>query len=231
MPKAFAELHLPSQVRRVALGHYVAAAAWAARIRDAALVRVAARHVASGGRPVEHAHGRRMLLLSPYRTVLKSMAEIGDVTREGMALRSELYRVVLQCLADDSQWDTGLTVAEEAFSALSPQYTGLLWSSRLMFQSKLGQDVTLSLAAMRQVSCFTRAVSTTAHASSYSSCFADIIPRASSPVVARRGPHFFTPSRSIERIPAGHRVPGGHVQPVLCARGLRRVAHRSPLSC
>jgi len=27
--------------------------------------RVAARHVASGGRPVEHAHGRRMLLLSP----------------------------------------------------------------------------------------------------------------------------------------------------------------------
>ena len=127
------------------------AAEWAARVRDLALVRVAARHAVSGGQAVANALGRRMILLAPYRALLQSMTEVGDVSRDGLALRAELYRVVMLCLADDAQWETGLTVAEEAFAVLTQQYTGRLWGSRLMFQSKLGQDVTLSLAAMRQV--------------------------------------------------------------------------------
>ena len=139
------------QVRRTAVGHFVCAATWAARIRDAALVRVVAHHALTAGQPVASTVGRRSILLSPHRSLLKSMADVGDVSREGMTLRSELYDVVLQCLADASDWATGLQVAEDAFSALSPQYTERLWGSRLMFQSKLGQDVTLSLAAMRQV--------------------------------------------------------------------------------
>lgn len=135
----------------MALSHYVRAAEWAARVRDLALVRVAARHAVSGGQAVANALGRRMILLAPYRALLQSMTEVGDVSRDGLALRAELYRVVMLCLADDAQWETGLTVAEEAFAVLTQQYTGRLWGSRLMFQSKLGQDVTLSLAAMRQV--------------------------------------------------------------------------------
>jgi hypothetical protein len=83
--------------------------------------------------------------------MLQSMAVIGDTSREGLAIRSELYGVALQCLADDSQFAAGLQLAEEAFSSLPPSHTGRLWSSRLLFQSKLGQDVALSLAAMRDV--------------------------------------------------------------------------------
>jgi hypothetical protein len=140
------------QLRLVALDHFVSSAAWAVRVRDAALVRSAARHAVVSGRPISNAAGRRMRLLSPYCALLDTLARVGDCTHEGLQLRSDMYAVALQCLADGSQFDAGLKLAEEAFSALPPTYSAELWSSRLLFQSKLGRDVTLSLAAMREVS-------------------------------------------------------------------------------
>jgi hypothetical protein len=70
------------------------------------------------------------------------------LTHDACILRAELYRLLLQSLSDVKQWAEGLSLAEEAFSNLPTMYHDRLWIHRLIFNSKLGQDVTHLLTSV-----------------------------------------------------------------------------------
>jgi hypothetical protein len=138
------------RLRSLAIEHFVKAGAWASRIRDCALVRTAVMLAFNTAMPMMDLAACRPALVQPFRTLVEQLRDSGDASIDSIALRSELYRVILLALSDGQEWEASYAVAEEAFSVLPAAYHTRLWPMRLKIQTKLGQDITLALSQLRQ---------------------------------------------------------------------------------
>lgn len=142
-------------LRTVALDHFVAAADWSSSVKDMPLVTAAAFLVWNLSLPLSASPVTRPPLLKPLHSLLTALAHAGGAavqTHYSYQLRAELYRLLMTCYADETAWSDGLRVAEEAFTLLPPAYHDRLWKHKLTFQSKLGQDVTQALQALKSKS-------------------------------------------------------------------------------
>lgn len=140
-------------LRRVALDHLGHSAEWAVKVRDSSLVTTAAFLIWNICIQVNHSSATRTCVIPSATRILSAMREIAKapghgLTHDACILRAELYRLLLQSLSDVKQWADGLSLAEEAFSNLPTMYHDRLWIHRLIFNSKLGQDVTHLLSSV-----------------------------------------------------------------------------------
>ena len=141
------------QLRRVALDHLGHSAEWAVKVRDSSLVSTAAFLIWNICIQVNHSSATRTCVIPSATRILSAMREIAKapghgLTHDACILRAELYRLLLQSLSDVKLWAEGLSLAEEAFSNLPAMYHDRLWIHRLIFNSKLGQDVTHLLTSV-----------------------------------------------------------------------------------
>jgi len=140
-------------LRRIALDHLGQSAEWAVKVRDSSLVSTAAFLIWNICIQVNNSAATRTSVIPSATRILSAMREIAKapghgLTHDACILRAELYRLLLQSLSDVKQWAEGLSLAEEAFSNLPTMYHDRLWIHRLIFNSKLGQDVTHLLTSV-----------------------------------------------------------------------------------
>lgn len=138
-------------LRRAALDHLSLASEWATRIRDNVLITATAFAIWNLAIPLALSKVTRPPLTQPLRRLLTAMntSSTKKESHDAYLLRTELYVLLSQCHADATNWTNGLQVVEEAFATLPSIYHDRLWNHRLMFQSKLGQDVTQALMALK----------------------------------------------------------------------------------
>lgn len=141
------EATVQDELRCAALAHFALSAQWASRVGRASLVLDAARRIWNASMPMADAATTRSLLKPALRSALRALADVGDASDGQLCL--DLYKLLLQCLADERDWQRGLEVVEEAFSHVPQSLQRPLWQTRVLFTSNLGKDAAAGLVKMK----------------------------------------------------------------------------------
>ena len=86
----------------------------------------------------------RKLLFRPVKKLLAHLSAVGE--KDAMAFRVQLYQLLFDCYSDREDWSGGLQAVTQAFEQIPKSLHRPLWTSRVVFSSKLGKSVADGLA-------------------------------------------------------------------------------------
>jgi hypothetical protein len=146
------QFQTPEEIARLlcaAADHLVHSGTFAARIQDRHLLQQSANHLLELATKLPAVH-HHQALGRWVSTLISAFETLSAKSPSSFPILARMFALNLHCLGLSSDWNTGLQVTSKAFAQLPPAFHDLLWKSRLLFESKLGKDVTLSLSGMRQ---------------------------------------------------------------------------------
>eukprot|EP00736_Rhodelphis_marinus_P008054 Rmarinus@m.2965 len=152
-------------LRQIGMTHFVEAAMYGARALSVELVDLAMRHFWSAGLHFAASSVTRRVLYGGLKKMLAVASAIVSwaVTKKGVKLDDDesgsqsvdahlhvlLYKILFECLRDREQWDEGVRVANEALKVLPRSQHKVVWESKIFFSLKLGRNVSVDLARLK----------------------------------------------------------------------------------
>ena len=140
-------------LKRQAIAHFVQAAKYASQVPSDNLMSVAAECMWNASTGFMSSAAARQSVLEPLQALvhLLTKVKVTEESDEGFkALRTKLYVVLCEALADAQRWGDGLDVTGKALKVLPPSCHRDLWDFRMMFLGKLGKDTTAEMLKVKE---------------------------------------------------------------------------------
>ena len=142
------ERNVQDELRGATLTHLGLACAWGAMAEDAPLVADAARQWWNAAVPFISDAVTRKLLFRTACDIAGHLAAVGET--DAMHFRVMLYQLIFDCHSDAEDWEGGLEAVHRAFNDIPRHLQRPLWTSRVVFSSKLGKSVAEGLAKVKE---------------------------------------------------------------------------------
>jgi len=136
-----------------AMRHYVSCVKYAAEVPADSLAVVAAQQYWNAAVSFMSTPSTRKAILPSLEKLVKSLAKIKvtDETPEGVQrLRTKLYVLLFECLADSGRWGDGLDATGQSLKVLPVSCHKDLWDFRIQFMGKNGKDTTAEMLKVKE---------------------------------------------------------------------------------
>jgi len=140
-------------LKRDAISHFVQAAKYGGQVPSDSLVTVAAQCMWNAAVSFMSSAAARQTVLEPVHSMVQALQRV-KVTEDSddaiKALRTKLYVVLFESLADAQRWGDGLEATGKALKVLPPSCHKDLWDFRMTFLGKLGKDTAAEMLKVKE---------------------------------------------------------------------------------
>lgn len=139
--------------RQLALKKFVNALLHAVDLKALSLVEAASRYIWNTALPLTRDPTTKSSVTAPIRAALWQLSAVeGKKTENKLMVREKLcmYTLLFECYAEEENWSEGLRTFEHAIASIPRPSAKPLWTYRLIFRSKLGENMSRDMSRFQQ---------------------------------------------------------------------------------